>query len=82
MAYLLQPGWLGMVLVSLLATFMSTVDTHINWGASYIVNDVWLVLRPSASNREQLRIARITVLGFFTVSQIHSQCVVSHSPLS
>lgn len=68
MAYLLRPGWLGVVLVSLLAAFMSTVDTHINWGASYIVNDVWLVLRPTASNREQLRMARMAVLGFVAIA--------------
>ena len=68
MAYLLRPGWLGVVLASLLAAFMSTVDTHINWGASYIVNDVWLVLRPTASNRAQLCIARLAVLGFVAIA--------------
>ena len=68
MAHLLKPGWLGLVLVSLLAAFMSTVDTHINWGASYIVTDVWLVLRPTASDREQIRVARTTVLLFVAVA--------------
>ena len=64
MAHLLGPGWLGVVLMSLLAAFMSTVDTHINWGASYIVNDIWLTLRPTASDQEQIRIARVAVLVF------------------
>ena len=64
MAHLLGPGWLGIVLASLLAAFMSTVDTHINWGASYLVNDVWLVLRPAASDREQMRVARSAVFLF------------------
>ena len=64
MAHLLGPGWLGIVLTSLLAAFMSTVDTHINWGASYLVNDVWLVLRPAASDREQMRVARSAVFLF------------------
>jgi Na+/proline symporter len=68
MAHLLRPGWLGLVLVSLLAAFMSTVDTHINWGASYIVTDIWLVLRPTASDREQIRVARTTVLLFVAVA--------------
>lgn len=72
MAYLLRPGMLGLVLVSLLAAFMSTVDTHINWGASYIVNDVWLVLRPAASNREQIRVARTAVLLFVVVAIVVS----------
>jgi SSS family solute:Na+ symporter len=72
MAYLLRPGLLGIVLVSLLAAFMSTVDTHINWGASYIVNDVWLVLRPTASDREQMRVARTAVLLFVVVAIVVS----------
>lgn len=72
MAYLLGPGWLGVVLVSLLAAFMSTVDTHINWGASYIVNDVWLVLRPTASDQEQIRVARTTVILFVVVAIVVS----------
>ncbi len=68
MADLLGPGWLGVVLMSLLAAFMSTVDTHINWGASYIVNYIWLMLRPSASDREQIRIARLAVLVFVVIA--------------
>ncbi len=38
---LLPPGLLGVMLASLLAAFMSTVDTHINFGASYMVNDLY-----------------------------------------
>ena len=72
MAYLLGPGWLGIVLTSLLAAFMSTVDTHINWGASYLVNDVWLVLRPAASDREQMRVARSAVILFVLLAVVVS----------
>ena len=72
MAHLLGPGWLGVVLTSLLAAFMSTVDTHINWGASYLVNDVWLVLRPTASNREQMRVARSAVILFVLLAIVVS----------
>ena len=36
----LPPGWLGLVVASMLAAFMSTMDTHINWGASYLINDL------------------------------------------
>ena len=72
MAYLLGPGWLGIVLTSLLAAFMSTVDTHINWGASYLVNDVWLVLRPASSDREQMRVARCAVILFVLLAVVVS----------
>ena len=36
------PAWLiGPALASLLAAYMSTMDTHLNWGASYLVNDFY-----------------------------------------
>ncbi len=37
----LGPGLKGLLVVSFLAAFMSTIDTHLNWGASYLVNDVY-----------------------------------------
>ncbi len=36
----LPDGWRGLMVAALLAAFMSTVDTHLNWGASYVVNDL------------------------------------------
>ena len=64
MAALLPPLGLGLMLTSLLAAFMSTVDTHINWGASYVVNDLLLELRPKATPATQVRVARFAVVGF------------------
>lgn len=37
----LPPGWKGVLIASFLAAFMSTIDTHLNWGASYLVNDIY-----------------------------------------
>jgi Na+/proline symporter len=34
-------GLLGLVVASLAAAYMSTISTHLNWGASYIVDDVY-----------------------------------------
>ncbi len=64
MGVLLQPGVLGLMVASLLAAFISTVDTHMNWGASYIVNDIYLRVSPKASVRRQIAVARLAVLGF------------------
>ncbi|MDX1708495.1 MAG: sodium:solute symporter family protein [Desulfobacterales bacterium] len=64
MTLMLPPGVLGLVLASLLAAFMSTVDTHINWGASYIINDWLLKMFPGASDKAQILIARIAVVLF------------------
>lgn len=40
----LPPAILGLVVASLIAAFMSTVSTSINWGASYIANDLYVPL--------------------------------------
>jgi len=37
----LGPGVKGLLIVSFLAAFMSTIDTHLNWGASYLINDIY-----------------------------------------
>lgn len=50
----------GLLLAALAASYMSTVSTHLNWGASYLVNDVYLrFIRPHARPRDQVRASRI-----------------------
>ncbi len=68
MDQLLIPGVLGLLLTSLLAAFMSTLDTHINWGASYVVNDIYLWADPEATDRRQMLVARISVVGFVVLA--------------
>ena len=61
----LPAGLLGVLLASLLAAFMSTVDTHLNWGVSYIAHDLWKGrLRPLCSEREVVRVGRIASVLF------------------
>ena len=46
----LPAGLLGVVVASLIAAFMSTISTHLNWGASYVTNDIYKrVINPNAS---------------------------------
>lgn len=62
MGRLLPTGLLGVLFASLLAAFMSTVDTHINWGSSYLVNDLYRrFLRPQATDRELVAASRVSV---------------------
>ena len=69
---LLPPVALGLVVVSLVAAFMSTVSTSVNWGASYLTHDLYQrFLRPDAKSRELLLIGQLTtvlllVLGVIT----------------
>jgi len=59
----LPPVVLGLVVASLLAAFMSTVDTHINWGASYLIQDLYRrFIRPDASTRHYLAASRVAIL--------------------
>ncbi len=42
----------GLLLATFAAAYMSTIGTHLNWGASYLVNDVYLrFIKPDASRR-------------------------------
>ncbi|TGL37381.1 sodium:solute symporter family protein [Leptospira perdikensis] len=34
-------GMIGLMLSAFLAAYLSTLATHLNWGASYLVNDLW-----------------------------------------
>ena len=59
----LPAGLLGLVVASLIAAHMSTVATHLNWGASYVVNDVYLrFLKPKATQQQQVRMARLATV--------------------
>lgn len=57
----LPAGLLGLVVASLIAAYMSTISTHLNWGSSYIVNDFYRrFLNPQADERTLVRLGRIT----------------------
>jgi len=51
------------VLASLIAAYMSTISTHLNWGSSYVVNDFYKrFVNPQASERAQVRVGRISTV--------------------
>ena len=59
----LGPGWLGLVMASIIAAYMSTIGTHLNWGSSYIVNDFYKrFIEPNASERQMVTMGRITTV--------------------
>jgi hypothetical protein len=59
----LPPGVLGLVVASLLAAFMSTIDTHTNWGASYLVQDLYRrFLVTEADPRHYVLVSRVCVI--------------------
>ncbi|NIR45982.1 MAG: Na+:solute symporter [Gemmatimonadetes bacterium] len=68
----LPAGLLGLVVASFLAAFMSTVSTQINWGASYVVNDLYLRwAHPEAGDTERVlvgRLASVVIVGLAGVA--------------
>lgn len=60
MMTLLPAGLLGIIVTALIAGFMSTISTHLNWGSSYMVNDVYRrFIDNDADEKTLVRIGRI-----------------------
>ncbi len=59
----LPHGWLGLVLASLAAAYMSTISTHLNWGSSYVVNDFYKrFVKPDASEKQLVFVGRVSTV--------------------
>ncbi|MBK9295081.1 MAG: Na+:solute symporter [Oligoflexia bacterium] len=62
---ILPPGIKGLVLVGMLAALASTIDTHLNWGASYWTNDIYKrfickhIFKKEPSSKSLVRVARL-----------------------
>lgn len=69
MLTLLPTGLIGLVLASLCAAYISTISTHLNWGASYIVHDFYKQrINKNASEKELVRAGRISTVLLMVVS--------------
>ena len=75
---LLGPGLKGILIVSFLAAFMSTIDTHLNWGASYLVNDIYKrFYKPDAAESHYVLVGKIftvilMIFAAFTAMKMQS----------
>lgn len=59
----LPKGLLGIVVASLIAAFMSTISTHLNWGSSYVAFDFYQrFIKPEASDKELVNVGRISTV--------------------
>ena len=71
MLTLLPVGWTGLVVASLIAAYMSTISTHLNWGASYLVNDVYKqFMRPKATEQQLVLAGRFATVILMLVSTV------------
>lgn len=67
----LPHGLLGLVVASLIAAFMSTIATHLNWGSSYVVNDFYKrFVEPKASEKRLVLVGRLSTFGLMVVTML------------
>src|SRR5438034_2770626 len=68
---LLPTPWRGFMLAGFAAAYMSTVGTHLNWGASYLVNDFYKrFLNSEASQAHFVAVSRMATVALFLLSII------------
>ena len=76
----LGKGWLGLVVASLIAAIMSTLSTHLNWGASYLVNDFYKrFVRPDSSEEHLVAMGRWTTAGLMILSAIMATTILENA---
>tara|TARA_B100000953_G_scaffold257343_1_gene221706 strand:+ start:247 stop:2043 length:1797 start_codon:yes stop_codon:yes gene_type:complete len=69
MLVFLPAGLLGLVVASLAAAYMSTISTHLNWGASYVVDDVYRrFVAPDREERDYVKVARGSTVALIVLS--------------
>jgi hypothetical protein len=61
--FLARPGIFGLIMAALTAALMSTVDTLITAISAIVVNDVYNVRNPEASEEQLLKVARFSAVG-------------------
>ena len=65
----LPAGWLGLMLGGLIAANSSTILTHLNWGASYLVHDFYRrFLRKRETEQHYVKAGRYATLLLFILS--------------
>ncbi len=67
----LPAGILGLVVASLASAYVSTISTHLNWGASYFVNDVYRrFIRPGASEKRLVWVGRLMTVALMVCASL------------
>lgn len=67
----LPAGLLGLVIASLIGAYMSTISTHLNWGSSYMVNDVYKrFINEQATDKQQVFAGRFSTVVLMVIASI------------
>jgi len=62
-------GFMGLMVGGLIAANSSTILTHLNWGASYVVHDFYRrFVKPGAGEKHYVMVGRLATIGLFLLS--------------
>ncbi|HXG03859.1 MAG TPA: sodium:solute symporter family protein [Candidatus Binatia bacterium] len=74
----LPPFWRGWLLAAFFAAYMSTISTQLNWGASYLVNDVYRRFwAPDRSPAHYANVGRAATVAMMLVAGVVSTFIAS-----
>ncbi|MCU7497167.1 MAG: Na+:solute symporter, partial [Ignavibacteria bacterium] len=60
----------GLMLAAFAAAYMSTIGTQLNWGASYLVNDVYRRFIPEKSEKHYVKFSQVVTMVLMILSAI------------
>ena len=67
----LPVGVIGLVVASLASAYMSTISTHLNWGASYLVNDFYKrFVNPNSTEKKLIGVGRLSIVLMMICSSV------------
>jgi Na+/proline symporter len=67
----LPSGMLGLMVAGLLAAYVSTISTHLNWGTSYLVNDFYRrFVRPGHTETHYVAVGRLTTAALMVAAAL------------
>lgn len=67
----LPVGLRGLLVAAFMAAFMSTVDTHLCWGGSYMVNDIYKrFINEKASDNHYMLVSRLSIVVLLLLSAV------------
>ena len=67
----LPAGFLGAMVAGMLAAYRSTIETHLNWGTSYLVHDFYRrFLKPGETEKHYVLVGRLTTAGLMVCAAL------------
>ncbi len=79
MRQFLPAGLVGLLLVAFIAAYLSTISTQVNWGASYVVNDLILPIKQDSSQSALVKYSRIASVAIMLLGAAVTPFVTSIS---